>query len=406
MLPRPRIGMGRPAVAWPTVLAYLDHAADGPVHPVAAAAMLPWLTERFGNPSGAHQVARSARAAVDEARDVMAEMAGVDPGGITFTSGGTEADNLAVLGSVAARPGPIVVSAVEHPAVMEAALASGQEVRVAPVGADGLIDEEALERLLDSSVTVVSVQLANHETGVVQELERIARRVRRRAPRALLHTDAVQAARWIDLTVAAASVDLISLSGHKMGGPQGTGVLAWRGRPALRAILHGGRQERELRSGTQNVAGIVGMAAAAFVARTDQDAVSSRVRFLRDDLAGRLLACLPDAIGTARCSPRTPGHLHLRLPGIESEALLVVLDEMGVCASAGAACASGAMEPSPVLLAMGVSKQDALTSLRLTLGPSTTPEEVDLAVSAIPVAVARIGGTAGIGDAARLGGTG
>lgn len=374
------------------MLAYLDHAASGPLHPAAAAAMLPWLTERFGNPSGVHQVARAARAAVDEGRDVLAEVLGVDPGGITFTSGGTEADNLAILGSLSARPGPLVVSAVEHPAVIEAALASGQEVRVAPVDSDGLVDLDALRLLLDASVTLVSVQLANHETGVIQPLQRLARPVRRFAPRALLHTDAVQAAGWLDVAVAAADADLISISGHKIGGPQGSGALAWRGRPALRAILHGGGQERELRSGTHNVAGIVGLAAAALVSRTERPATSARVGALRDQLASRLRTSVPDAVETAAGVPRAPGHLHLRLPGVESEALLVLLDEAGVCASAGAACASGAMEPSPVLLAMGVPKDEALSSLRLTLGPSTTAADIDLAAVAVPAAVARLRG--------------
>jgi len=379
-------------LAWQAVLAYLDHAASGPLHPAAAAAMLPWLTDRFGNPSGVHQVARAARTAVDEARDAIAEVTGADAGGVIFTSGGTEADNLAVLGSAAARPGPMVISAVEHPAVMDAAAASGQEVRVAPVDAEGLVDLDALRLLLDTSVTLVSVQLANHETGVIQPLASIARRVRRLAPRATLHTDAVQAAGWLDLAVVAADADLISISGHKLGGPQGIGALACRGRPALRAILHGGGQERELRSGTQNVAGIVGLAAAAVVARSERAEVSARVQGLRDDLARRIRTSLPDAIETAAGAPRAPGHLHLRLPGVESEELLIVLDEAGVCASAGAACASGAMEPSPVLLAMGVPKDEALSSLRLTLGPSTTPTEVGRAAVAVPAAVARLRG--------------
>jgi cysteine desulfurase len=374
------------------VLAYLDHAAGGPIHPAAADAMLPWITGRFGNPSGAHQVARAARTAVDEARDALAAVIGVHPGGITFTSGGTEADNLAVLGSLAARPGPVVVSAVEHPAVLEAAAASGQEVRVAPVDAAGIVDLNALRYLLDSSVTLVSVQLANHETGVIQPLKEIARSVRRLAPRALLHTDAVQAALWLDVSGAAAAADLISVSAHKLGGPQGVGALATRGQPALLAVLHGGGQERELRSGTHNVAGIVGLAVAAQVASVDRLAVAARVQTLRDRLAARLKAALPDSLETAAGVARIPGHLHLRIPGIESEALIVLLDEAGVCASAGAACASGAMEPSPVLLAMGVPKDEALSGLRLSLGPSTTEAETDLAAVVVPGAVERLRG--------------
>jgi cysteine desulfurase len=372
------------------VLAYFDHAASGPLRPAAAAAMLPWLTERFGNPSGAHQVARAARAAVDEARDVVAAVIGVDPGGVTFTSGGTEADNLAVLGSLAAAPGPVVVSAVEHPAVMEAALASGQEVRVASVDGDGLVDLDALRRLLDRGVTLVSVQLANHETGVIQPLADIARLVHRLAPAALLHTDAVQAAAWLELARAVEGADLITVSGHKLGGPQGTGALAGRGRPAMRAILHGGGQERQLRSGTHNVAGIVGFGVAMAVASSERAEAAARVRTWRDDLSARLRTAIPDAVETGARGPRTPGHLHLRLPGVESESLLVLLDEAGVCASAGAACASGAMEPSPVLLAMGVPKDEALSSLRLTLGPTTTGDDVDLAAAVVPAAVARL----------------
>ncbi|MGH3280229.1 MAG: cysteine desulfurase family protein, partial [Trebonia sp.] len=372
------------------VLAYLDHAASGPLHPVAASAMRPWLEGRFGNPSGSHRVARAARAAVDDARDALAAFAGVEPGGVTFTSGGTEADNLAVLGVLAARPGPAVVSAVEHPAVMEAAIASGHEVRVAPVCADGTADLDGLASLLDRDVSLVSVQLANHETGVVQPFAAVERLVRRRAPRAVLHTDAVQAAAWLDLGEEAADADLVTVSGHKMGGPQGVGALLARGRPALRSVLHGGGQERELRSGTQNVAGIVGLGAAVAAVGLERHATRERVQELRDELARLLRRAVPDCVETAAGARRVPGHLHLRFAGVESESLLVLLDEAGVCASAGAACASGAMEPSPVLLAMGVPKPEALSSLRLTLGPSTSRAEITLAAEAVPAAVAGI----------------
>jgi len=352
--------------------------------------MRPWLTGRFGNPSGSHQVARAARTAVDDSRDRLATVVGVDPGGIIFTSGGTEADNLAVLGAAAARPGPVVVSAVEHPAVMEAAFSSGQEVRVAAVDSDGLVDLDGLRRLLDREVTLVSVQLANHETGVIQPLDQIARRVRKFAPDALFHTDAVQAFAWMDLREAAACADLISVSGHKVGGPQGIGALAGRGRPLLRAILYGGGQERELRSGTHNVAGIVGLAAAAEAADAGRAADSIRTRRLRDELATDLRTSIPGCVETASSAVRLPGHIHLRFSGVESEELLVLLDDAGVCASAGAACASGAMEPSPVLLAMGVDKVDALSSLRLTLGWTTTPEDVAFAARVVPAAVQRL----------------
>lgn len=354
--------------------------------------MRPWLEGRFGNPSGSHAAARDARAALDDARDVLAEFLGLPPGGVVFTSGGTEADNLAVLGALRARPGAVVVSAVEHPAVVESAAASGEEVRVAPVGRDGVIDLDALRSLLDSSVSLVSIQTANQETGVLQPLPAIAALVRRRAPSALIHTDAVQAARWVDLADVAAGVDMISVSGHKLGGPQGIGALGFRGRARLRPVIHGGGQERELRSGTQNVPGAVGLAAAVRECSASRPQASGLVGGMRDELSRRLRAAIPGCLETSPGSARTPGHLHLIIAGIESEALLVLLDQSGVYASAGSACASGAMEPSPVLLAMGVAKEDALSALRLTLAPTTTWEEIDHASRAVPDAVAKLVG--------------
>jgi cysteine desulfurase len=212
----------------------------------------------------------------------------------------------------------------------------------------------------------------------------------RYSPAARLHTDAVQAPNWFDLAEAAADADLVVVSGHKLGGPQGIGALAARAGSRLRPILHGGGQERQLRSGTHNVAGIVGLGVAIIEARGERTDTAARVQALRNSLAARLQTALPDAVVTAGAAPRAPGHLHLRIPGVESEALLILLDDAGVCASAGSACASGALEPSPILLAMGVPKEEALSSLRLTLGPTTTPAEVDHAVAALPAAVARL----------------
>ena len=369
---------------------YLDHAAGGPLHPDARAAMLPWLTERFGNPSGSHRVARAAREAIDSARDTLADLAGVDPAGVVFTSGGTESDNLAVLGTVAARPGCVVVSAVEHPAVLRAAGAAGREVRMVPVNAGGVVEPSGLRPLLEGDVALVSVQTVNHETGVVQPIQEILRLVRRRAPGAWFHTDAVQAAAWLDLAGVAAGADLISLSSHKLGGPQGAGALAIRRGIAIQPLLHGGGQERELRSGTQNVAGIAGFAAAVRATSRDRDTTFYRVVELRDRLAATIVDALANTIVTAASSTRAPGHLHLRFPGVESEALLVLLDDAGLCASAGAACASGAIEPSHVLLAMGVDKDEALCSLRLSLGPTTTVDEADFAAGAVAAAVSKL----------------
>jgi cysteine desulfurase len=380
----------RPDASSPIV--YLDHAATTPLRPEARAAMLPWLGERFGNPSGDHRVARAARQAVDEARDVVAEVVGCRPGDLVFTSGGTEADNLAVLGVHAARPGPVLASAVEHDAVRNPVRALGGTT--VAVDARGVLDLEALDAALAAAgpdVTLAAVMTANNEVGVVQPVGAAVALVRRRAPRAAVHTDAVQAAAWLDLREAAAGADLVAVSSHKVGGPQGVGALVVRPGTPLRPVLLGGGQERELRSGTHNVAGIVGMAAALHAAAGDRAATTERIRARRDRLADGLLAAIPGAIETgAERTGRLPGTLHLCVPGIESEALLFLLDEAGVCASAASACASGAHQASHVLAAMGVGPELGAGALRLSLGWTSTDADVDHALRAIPAAVARL----------------
>ncbi len=381
--------------------AYLDHAATTPLCPEAAAAMLPWLTERFGNPSGSHAVARAARAAIDDARDIAASALGVDPGGIVFTGGGTEADNLAITGVLARLPGSgkergaVVCSAVEHHAVLHAAEAAvrmglASECRVVPVLPDGTVDLDRLAGALDPSVRVVSIMLANNEVGTIQPLARIARLVRRHAPGAVLHTDAVQAFPWLDVAAVAQNADLIAVSAHKFGGPQGTGVLAIRGDVALFPLIHGGGQERDRRSGTHNVAGIVGMAAAMSATVANRQVTVARAGRQRDRLADELLRVVPGSAETGERSTKIAGNCHLCFDGIESEALLVLLDDAGICASAGSACTSGAMEPSHVLVAMGVDRRRALGSLRLSLGQTTTDDDIDLALKVIPDIVAHL----------------
>ncbi len=371
-------------------LAYLDHAATTPLRPEALEAMLPFLTEHFGNPSGSHAVSRAARRAVDEARDVAAACLGCQPGEVVFTGGGTEADNLALTGTIAMRAGGVLCSAVEHHAVLHTTTALGG--RTVAVGPDGVVDLDALAAALSPDVSVVSVMLANNEVGTVEPLGAVVDLVRRLAPEAVVHTDAVQAFPWLDVASLAAPADLVAVSAHKFGGPKGVGALVVRSGVRLAPILHGGGQERDMRSGTHNVAGIAGMAAAMRATVDGREATVARVRPLRDRLADGLLAAVPCAVETGDRATRVAGSCHLRFPGVESEALLLLLDEAGVCASAGSACASGAMEPSHVLAAMGVPRDEALSSLRLSLGVTTTADEVDLALKTVPEAVARLRG--------------
>ena len=356
--------------------------------------MLPWLGEAFGNPSGAHGVARAARQAIDEARDTIAGVLGCAPNEVVFTGGGTEADNLAVLGVVSARPGPVVASAVEHHAVLEPVAETAG--RLVPVDSRGVVDVAALEQILTEQpdTTLVSVMTANNEVGAVQPLAEIAKVVRRRAPGAVLHTDAVQAAAWLDIASVAAGAQLISVSAHKVGGPQGVGVLVHRRGTPLHARQLGGGQERELRSGTHNVAGIVGMAAALAAKAEARDDEAERIAALRDRLAGGLRAEVPGMVETvAPDGDRAhllPSTVHLTIDGVESEALLFLLDEAGICASAASACASGAQEASHVLAALGTPLGPVTGALRLSLGWTSTEADVDRALEVLPTVVGKL----------------
>ena len=371
---------------------YLDHAATTPVRPEAIAAMMPLLAEGFGNPSGAHRMARAARQVLDESREMVAEALSCRPGEVVFTAGGTEADNLAVRGVVDARGGRPLCSAVEHHAVLDPV--RHLDGLVAPVGADGRVDLDALADLLTDDVPVVSVMTANNETGIVQPLAQVVEVVRRSAPRAAVHTDAVQGFCWLDLRQAAPDVDLISISAHKFGGPKGVGALAVRGGVELSPLLLGGGQERGLRSGTQNVAGIAAMAVAIEQLQAERADEAPRLAALRDRLVTGLLAAVPDAIVTGnapgRTVPRLPNIAHLCFPGVESEALIFLLEKEEIFVSAASSCASGAMEPSHVLTAMGYDRSLAFGSLRLSLGRTTTKADIDAALAAIPPAVERL----------------
>ena len=368
--------------------AYLDHAATTPLRPEALEAMLPYLTEHYGNPSGAHRVSGLARLAVDQARDTVAECLGAQPGEVVFTGGGTESDNLALSGVRAKRPGAVVCTTVEHHAVLHTTEALGG--RAVPVDGDGVVDRDRLCDSLDEDVSGVSVMLANNEVGVIEPLDEVASIVRRKAPGAALHTDAVQAFLWLDVAALAAPADLVAVSAHKFGGPKGVGALVVRGGTEVGPIIHGGGQERDRRSGTHNVAGIVGMAAAMRATVAERTTMVERVRTLRDRLADGLADAIHGTTETVARHRKVAGSCHLRFEGVESEALLVLLDDAGICASAGSAFASGAMEPSHVLTAMGGDRVDALSSLRLSMGTTTTDDDVDLALKMVPDSVARL----------------
>ena len=373
------------------VEAYLDHAASTPARPEVVEAMLPWLAEHPGNPSGSHRLAREARRAIDDARDAVAALLDADPGDVVFTSGGTEADNLAVDGVLGVRGGVAVCGATEHPAVLAPVRLSGGVV--VPTDAGGRIDRGALADALDAiaDVRLVSVMTANNETGVVNPVPEAAALVAEHAPEALLHTDAVQATAWLDLAEACRGAQLVSITGHKFGGPKGAGALVLRDGATVAPMLRGGGQERERRSGTQNVPAIVGLGVAATLVAADREVTADRIGTLRDRLEAGLLSAVPDARRTVPDGvPRTPGIAHVCFPGIESEALLFLLERDGISASAASSCASGAQEPSHVLAAMGVDRAAAVGSLRLSFGHATTDAEVDHALAVVPAAVTRL----------------
>ncbi len=351
--------------------------------------MEPWLGPQYGNPSGSHDAARRARRAVDDARDQVAAALGRTPGEVVFTSGGTEADNLAVFGVHGIRGGTVLCGATEHPAVGEAVERVGG--RTVPVGRDGQVDLDALRAAVDEHTTLVSVMAVNNETGVIAALQPVIETVKDVNPDTLVHTDAVQAVCWTDVVRQTAGVDLLSVSAHKFGGPQGVGTLIVPEDVALAPLLVGGGQERDRRSGTHNVAGVVGAGAAIAVTVADRDTEIARIRVLRDRLLDGLLAAIPQAVETtADRGSVVAGTAHVCLTGIESEALLFLLEQGGVQASAASSCASGAQEPSHVLSAMGLDRETAGGSLRLSLGWTTTDADVDLALDVVPASCERL----------------
>lgn len=362
------------------------------MRPCAIEAMTLFFDNQFANPSGAHRMARVSRAAIDDAREIAACALGFDPHGIVFTSGGTEADNLAVRGVASATRTTALCPATEHHAVLHPVEAVGG--RYVNVDAGGNVDLEHLAAQLAAGagppVGLVSVMLVNNESGVIADIDAVAAVVHEHAPGALLHTDAVQGVNWVNIAEAAGSADLLSLSAHKFGGPKGVGVLAIRPGVTLSAQQLGGGQEADRRSGTHNTAGIAALGAALGELNESRDHEIRRIREMADRLADGLVAAIDGCTETVERSSRAAGICQLLIDGIETEALLVLLDRFDVMASAAASCASGAMEPSHVLAAMGVERHAAAGSLRLSLGWCTEPWEVERALEAIPACVEQL----------------
>ena len=382
----------------PKRLVYLDNAATTPVRPEVLEAMLPYLgRDAFGNPSSAHRFGRAARAGIEEAKRTIATALDADPGQVIFTSGGTEADNLALIGcALAARerggaPFRVAVSAIEHKAVLGAAHAvtrlGGEEI-ILPVDGAGAVAPDALDAALARGVAVVSVMWVNNEVGVVQPVARVAARCR--AAGIPLHVDAVQALGKLPVSLAEVDCTLLTISGHKIGAPKGIGALIVRDRHAVEAIIHGGGQQFGIRPGTENVPGIIGLGKAVELATREQADFAARAAALRDELERRVLAVVPDAVVHAAHAPRAPHVSNVSLPGTDSEALLMHLDLAGIACSSGSACSTGAVEPSHVLTAMGVPRELGVAALRFSFGRENTAEDVEAVIGALPKIVEKV----------------
>jgi cysteine desulfurase len=375
-------------------LIYVDNAATTPLSPHALAAMQPYLTNCYGNPSALYSLGRRARKAIEQSRDTLAECLGANPEEIYFTSCGTESDNWAIKGFSRSQAEngrkEIITSAFEHHAVLHACKALehyGFSVTYLPVHENGYVRPEDLEAAITPRTALVSIMYANNEIGTIQPVEKLSAVCRKHG--LPFHTDAVQAAGHLPIHVHKQGIDMLSVSAHKFGGPKGTGLLYIRRglRPAV--FMDGGAQEQAQRGGTENTAGIVGMAAALQERLSSLPEDIAHVRALRDRLETGLLQIIPDCHVNGG-KDRLPGHLNLRFDDIEGESLLLLLDQAGICASSGSACTAGSIDPSHVLRALGLSNSQARSSLRITLGVQNTQQEVDRLLKVIPDAVARL----------------
>ena len=384
----------------PDGIVYMDHAGTTPLAPEVLRSMTPYFTELFGNPSSIHTVGQEARYALDEARERVAGVLNCRPREVVFTSGGTESDNAAIVGAATALQetgNHIITSSVEHHAVLHTAQhleSQGFEATYLPVDSNGVVQPETVQRAITDRTTLVSVMYANNEIGVVNPIPEIAEVIKQRAAELsrtiLFHTDAVQAAGYLDLDVRMLGVDLLSLSGHKFHGPKGTGVLfIRRGAPFLPYLLGGG-QERERRSGTENIPGIVGLSVALEAANSRRDETGRHCAALRDRIVAQVLERVPGSRLNGHPTQRLPNNANFCFPGVEGEPILLGLDMAGIAASSGSACSSGSLEPSHVLLALGQSAEVARGSLRLTLGKNNTEEQVEYLIGVLVDLVERL----------------
>jgi cysteine desulfurase len=372
---------------------YLDHAATTPVRREVFEAMEPFYGPRFGNPSSTHRWGREARAALDEARERIARCLGANADEICFTSGGTESDNLAVLGAWRARDRKrtaLISTAIEHKAVLASvhqAAREGAGERLAPVTPEGVVDLGAYETLLGDDVAVCSIMWVNNEIGTIQPIPELARRARQHG--IVFHTDAVQAFGKIPVDVRETPVDLLTISGHKIGAPKGCGAIFVRRGTPLEPLLHGGSQDRGRRPGTENVAAAVGLARAAELAMEEREREMARLAAMRDHLEAALVARVPDAMVHGRGAPRAAHILNLSVPGTDSESLLMALDLAGVACSSGSACQSGSVSPSHVLSALGVPRDLASAAVRMSLGSMTTDESIARVAELFPALITK-----------------
>ncbi len=379
----------------------MDHSATTPVAPEVLAAMLPYFGEKFGNASSLHRSGREAKEALEDSREKVAALLGARAEEIIFTSGGTESDNLALKG-IARKNRKlgkhIITTQIEHPAILETCRAlekEGFEVTYLPVTGEGLVELSTLEASIRPDTILISVMHANNEVGTIQPLEEIGRLAAERD--IYLHSDAVQSVGKIPVNVDDLGVDLLSLSAHKLYGPKGVGALYIRKGTKLESIIQGGGHERRLRSGTENISGIVGLARAAELAERDMPREAERLAGLRDRLAELVLGKVKDAWINGTMKKRLPGNLNFGFKYVEGESLLLFLDSKGICVSTGSACSSHKLEPSHVLMSLGLKAEECHGSLRITLGMSNTLDEVEYVAESIVEAVERFRGISALG---------